>query len=72
MWTIKSNYQVNPKDMNAIANDFNSKGLNMKNEFYLKSNTNLGNRVNSKISNGSFLNEEIKKVLSHFLSLSLF
>ena len=61
MWTIKSNYQVNSKDLMVIPNDFN------KSQAHLKLSSNSSNRLHSKISNGCYLNEEIKNKITRNL-----
>jgi hypothetical protein len=60
MWTIKSNYQVN-SNITCIPSDFNKSQLNFK----MKSNSN--NRLNSKITNGCYLNEDIKNKITRNL-----
>ena len=61
MWNIKSNYQVNSKDISSIPSDFN------KSQSYLKMKSNSNNRLNSKITNGCYLNEDIKNKITRNL-----
>jgi hypothetical protein len=66
MWTIKSNYQINFKDLMILTRNNINESVN---DFNLKSNSiNAGNnRFQSKIANCSYLNDEIKSKITRNL-----